>query len=144
MNRYFGYTDVELADIQATEGFLRDKLNYYSSNFPNSPAIKEMEIALEVLWDLESDLCEDDKDDEDEWYEADESESECEGEVYEYVVTWDDDSSAWGFVRAKSKEEAAEIISDEYGDGSVVIEENEDILGDVNLKPGEYEEIGCD
>lgn len=49
-------TDIELADIQQTEGFLQEKIDYYKMNFPDSPEISDMETALRVLWDLESDL----------------------------------------------------------------------------------------
>ena len=63
---FFYSTDIELADIQQTESFLQEKIDYYKMNFPGSPEIREMEIALSVLWDLESDLTSEDDDENEE------------------------------------------------------------------------------
>jgi hypothetical protein len=50
-------TDIELADIQQTVSLLTEKLNHYKANYPYAIyEINRMEVALDVLNDLENDV----------------------------------------------------------------------------------------
>lgn len=58
-------TEIELADIQQTTGALEEKLEYWKKHYPHATnEIRDMEIALEVLWDLEIDVCNMDEEEE--------------------------------------------------------------------------------
>jgi len=51
--------DYELADVQNTRDLLDHKIEYYRNHCPTAWAeIKAMEVAKEILWDLETDLAE--------------------------------------------------------------------------------------
>ena len=50
-------TDIELADVQQTIGALTEKLDYYKKNYAYATyEISRIEMALEVLNDLETDV----------------------------------------------------------------------------------------
>ena len=50
-------TDIELADVQQTVDALTEKLEWYKTNYPYATyEISNMEIALQVLNELESDV----------------------------------------------------------------------------------------
>ena len=57
MEDYIITTDIELADVQQTKDTLEEKLDFWRANYPYArKEIKDMEIALYVLWDLETDV----------------------------------------------------------------------------------------
>ena len=50
-------SDVELADVQDTVAVLEEKLEYWKKNYPYATKeIYDMEVALNVLWDIETDV----------------------------------------------------------------------------------------
>ena len=57
MEDYTITTDIELADVQQTADVLEEKLDFWRANYPYArKEIKDMEIALRVLWDLTYDV----------------------------------------------------------------------------------------
>lgn len=51
--------DYELADVQNTRDLLDHKIEYYRRHYPDAQVeIRAMEVAKEILWDLETDLAE--------------------------------------------------------------------------------------
>lgn len=105
--------EIELADLQAVESAIEEKIRYYKANYPDDRmAITDMRNALQVLYDLEEDLDADDL--------------EEEGKIYYYTVDYVDGYSIWGVVCEKSAEEARQLIRMAY-------ECDDDELRDVEI-----------
>ena len=57
MEGFIYSTNIELADVQQTVSLLIEKLNYYKANYSYATyEINRMEVALDVLNDLENDV----------------------------------------------------------------------------------------
>lgn len=125
--------EIELADLQAVESAIEEKIRYYKANYPDDRmAITDMRNALQVLYDLEEDLDFDD--------------DPKEGEVFRYYVDYEDGGMAWGFVCEEDKEKAKELVRERYSHEEEITEIFIDQLGDedewVTMEIGDIDEAG--